>query len=122
MDAVHVVAEDVALRDVVCEGNRRALAMALPAQPGNAHRGNRRIGIGPPQNIMCSVALLARRSRPVATLGRDAMQALVVLRLLIGVAAPAVHSGELLFVREFLNRRKICMAVTAFKCGVRRCA
>ena len=63
---------------------------------------------------MRTVALHARGSRPVTSLESYAVEALGVTLLLGAVAVAAIDRCEFLFVRKFLNARKIGVAVAAF--------
>ena len=102
VDAVHVVAQDVVLRNVVRQADRRAFAMATAAQPRNLHGGNRRVGAGRAQDVVRAMAVSAGGRQLVAASGRPPVQAGGILRLLVAMASAAIHTGEFLWVRKLL--------------------
>ena len=72
------------------------------------------------QDVVRPVAQLAGWRGAVAALGGRAVQALVVLRLLVRVAASAVHGRQLLGVGKFLLAGQVRVAVGALQRRVGR--
>ena len=114
VNAVHIVAQNVALGNIARQLNRSAFLMTTSAELGDLDRGGRRTLGRWPQDVMGAVAALATGGQRVAPFHSASMQTGGKLRRLVRVAAPAIDRRELLGVRKLL-RIDVGVAVGAFK-------
>ena len=102
MDAVHVVGQDVLLRNVARQADRGSFAMATAAQPRNLHGGNGGARAGSAQDVVRAVTVAAGGRQPVAAGRRPPVKAGGVLRLLVAMACAAIHARQFFGVRKLL--------------------
>jgi hypothetical protein len=117
--ALRVILENLVLRNVMRDLNRRAFVMAAPAQKRNLHDRSGRPGIGRTKDVVRAMTIGALRRELVAALECLAVQAGGVLFLFSGMAVAAIDRQELFGMREFLLG-KFFVAVGALEAGVRR--
>jgi hypothetical protein len=91
MNAIHVIAQDVGLWDLMCQMDRGTFAVAISAQAGNLHGRSGRPKRRRTQHIMRTMAGLAEGSQAIAALSGLPMKTLSVLRLLGRMTGPAIH-------------------------------
>ena len=120
MDAVHVVAQNVRLRNLARERDGGALLVALTAEPGDLHGGSGRTLSGRALDSVRAVAELARGRQLIAARDGPAVQAVRELLLLAGMAGAALHRLQLLGMGKLLDCSEIGMARPALQFGVRR--
>ena len=119
MDAHRVVFEDAVLRDVVSQRDRRAFAVAGPAQARDVHDRGAGATVGVGENPVLAVTVGAGRRQWISTDGGATVQAVIVLCRLVVVAHAAVHGLELVLVGQ-IRIHQILMADHALEIGVNR--
>lgn len=117
VNTVHVVAEDIVLRDVPGQLNRRTFLMATAAQLRDLHYGSWRTLRGRTQDVVTAVAIFATRRQRIATLDGPSMETFGELLLLVGVTASAIDRRQFVCVGEFFGI-DVGVAAIAFDGGV----